>query len=104
MNQIGWDTAQIEQWTSSLEQFANHDDDGAFEPRVLSMLRYSKKLTIDAAKIVEGDIIAMRNAGLDDGEILDVNQVTAYFAYANRVADGLGINLEFFHKMSTDTA
>lgn len=40
------------------------------------------------------DVDALRAAGLDDGEILDANQVTAYFAYANRVADGLGIDLE----------
>jgi uncharacterized protein YciW len=36
----------------------------------------------------------MRDAGLDDAEILDANQVTAYFAYANRTVDGLGILLE----------
>ena len=29
--------------------------------------------------------------GLDDGEILEVNQVTAYFAYANRTVQGLGV-------------
>ena len=35
---------------------------------------------------------AMRDAGLDDGEILEVNQVTAYFSYANRTVLGLGVN------------
>jgi alkylhydroperoxidase family enzyme len=45
-----------------------------------------------------GDVDALRAAGLDDGEILDANQVTAYFAYANRVADGLGIELESWHR------
>ena len=40
------------------------------------------------------DIAAMREAGLDDGEILEINQVTAYFAYANRTVLGLGINTE----------
>jgi uncharacterized protein YciW len=33
----------------------------------------------------------MRSAGLDDGEILEVNQVVAYFAYANRTVSGLGV-------------
>lgn len=37
---------------------------------------------------------AMRDAGLDDAEILDANQVTAYFAYVNRLVDGLGVELE----------
>jgi uncharacterized protein YciW len=33
----------------------------------------------------------MRAAGLDDGRILEVNQVVAYFAYANRTVQGLGV-------------
>ena len=36
----------------------------------------------------------MRDAGLSDGEIFEVNQVTAYFAYANRVVTGLGVHTE----------
>ena len=36
----------------------------------------------------------MRDAGLDDGEILEINQVTAYFAYANRMVLGLGIDTD----------
>ena len=46
----------------------------------------------------EADVQTMREAGLDDAEILDANQVTSYFAYANRVADGLGIQLEPWHR------
>ena len=34
----------------------------------------------------------MRAAGFDDGEILEINQVTAYFAYANRMVLGLGVD------------
>ncbi len=40
------------------------------------------------------DVDRLRTAGLDDGEILDANQVTAYFAYVNRLVDGLGVELE----------
>jgi uncharacterized protein YciW len=36
------------------------------------------------------ELAMLRDAGLDDGEILEVNQVTAYFAYANRTVLGLG--------------
>jgi hypothetical protein len=36
----------------------------------------------------------MRVAGLKDGEILEVNQVAAYFAYANRTVTGLGVSTE----------
>ena len=31
-----------------------------------------------------------RDAGVSDGEILEINQVVAYFAYANRTVLGLG--------------
>ena len=42
----------------------------------------------------QGDIQAMLDTGWDDGEILEINQVTAYFNYANRTVLGLGINTE----------
>ena len=37
---------------------------------------------------------SLRQVGLDDGGILDVNLVCAYFAFVNRIADGLGVPLE----------
>lgn len=33
-------------------------------------------------------------AGLDDRGILEVVEVTAYFNFVNRLADGLGVSLE----------
>ena len=36
----------------------------------------------------------MRAAGLSDHDILDANLITCYFAYVNRLADGLGVGLE----------
>jgi hypothetical protein len=42
----------------------------------------------------KADIRAMLDAGWDDGEVLEINQVTAYFNYANRTVLGLGINTE----------
>jgi alkylhydroperoxidase family enzyme len=42
----------------------------------------------------EADLDAMRGEGLSDRDILDVNLITSYFAYVNRIADGLGIALE----------
>lgn len=44
------------------------------------------------------DLESLRAAGLDDGQILEANQVIAYFAYVNRVVDGLGVELEDFHR------
>ena len=75
----------------ALEQRVPHE---AFEGRELAGLEYAAKLTQGPAGVTAADIDAMRAAGFDDGEILEINQVTAYFAYANRMVLGLGINTE----------
>ena len=51
---------------------------------------YARKLTQAPATVSEADIVALRAAGYDDGQILEINQVSAYFSYANRTVLGLG--------------
>ncbi len=60
------------------------------DPAQKLALGYAQKLTLDAGSMVEQDVQALRAAGYDDGEILEINQVTAYFNYANRTVLGLG--------------
>ncbi|CAM3771893.1 carboxymuconolactone decarboxylase family protein [Deinococcus frigens] len=57
-------------------------------------LRYAEKLTLNLSSVSESDVDALREAGFSDGEILEINQVTAYFAYANRTVLGLGCSTE----------
>lgn len=57
-------------------------------------LIYAQKLTKDPQGMVEEDVAALRAAGFDDGEILEINQVTAYFNYANRTVLGLGCSTQ----------
>ncbi len=70
----------------------NRRPDDAFDAGELAGLNYAGKLTLTADQVTEADIEALRQAGLDDGQILEINQVTAYFSYANRTVLGLGIN------------
>lgn len=73
------------------------DEDEPGEPftsREQRGLAYTRKLTHTPGMIEESDIEALREAGFDDGEILEINQVAAYFAYANRTVTGLGVNTE----------
>ena len=56
----------------------------------IAAMGYAQKLTVSPASITEADIAALRNVGFDDGEILEINQVSAYFSYANRTVLGLG--------------
>jgi uncharacterized peroxidase-related enzyme len=63
-------------------------------PRQRVMLDYAAKLTRTPGHMREGDLAPLRAQGLSDRDILDVNQVVAYFAYVNRVADGLGVSTD----------
>ena len=53
-------------------------------------MRYARKLTGTPASLIEADMGAVRGVGYDDGQILEVSQVCAYFAYDNRTVVGLG--------------
>jgi len=58
------------------------------------MLRFAVKLTAQPGAMNEADVEALRTAGFSDRDILDIVEVVGYYAYANRVADGLGIETE----------
>ncbi len=67
------------------------DFTGSFNARERAVLAYARRLTEAPAKVSKADAQALRAAGLTDGEILEVNQVVSYFAYANRTILGLGV-------------
>lgn len=75
------------------EALENRRPEDAFDGTELAGLLYASKLTLAADELEEGDIATLRKAGLDDGQILEINQVTAYFGYANRTVLGLGISV-----------
>lgn len=77
-----------EQWIAALLR-------GPLDPvfsqaRVLA-LDYVEQLTRAPCEMTEIQVEQMRLAGWDDGLILEINQVSAYFAYANRTVLGLGV-------------
>jgi uncharacterized peroxidase-related enzyme len=61
-----------------------------------AMLEYAVKLTTEPHGVGEADVAALRGEGFDDTAILDVCQVTSYYNYVNRLADGLGVEMEDF--------
>lgn len=63
-----------------------------------AMLDYVAKLTLTPAAVTREDVQALRQAGFDDRAILDIAQITAYFAFVNRTADGLGVALEDYRE------
>ena len=63
-------------------------------PRREAILTYAEKLTRSPAEVERADVEALRTAGLSDEDILAVCEVVSYYAYANRIVDGLGVQLE----------
>lgn len=76
-----------------VEAVASGNLDG-LPDRVRLLCRYALKLTVTPWEMTEADVAALREGGFTDRDIVDANQVVAYYNYVNRVAEGLGVELE----------
>ena len=72
------------------EEFATKHE----SPRHKALLAYAAKLTVDPKDITEDDIKDLRDAGITDEEMLRANLIASYFNFSNRIALGLGVELE----------
>ncbi len=59
-----------------------------------AMLDYAVKLTRTPGAMNAADVETLRQAGFGDLAIHDICAITAYFAFVNRIAEGLGVELE----------
>lgn len=67
------------------------------------MLAFVVKLTRTPGRMTRDDSEDLRAHGFDDAALLDITQVAAYYAYVNRLADGLGVELEEYWTPDTLT-
>lgn len=58
------------------------------------MLEYAEKLTLTPSTMRRADLERLRRVGFNDADILAIAEVTSYYAYVNRIADGLGVEVE----------
>ena len=65
-----------------------------FDKSTRAVLDLAVKLTRTPGQMKPSDLDALRQQGLSDLAIHDIVQVAAYFNYINRIADGLGVDLE----------
>ena len=65
-----------------------------FDSKYLSGINYAKKLTLEVQNMIKEDVDNLKTKGFSEGEILEINQVTSYFNYANRSVVGLGVSLK----------
>ena len=66
----------------------------AFQGIELALLKYAEKLTLTPGEMQQADIENLKSAGIDDGQILEANQIICYFNYVNRSLNGLGVSTD----------
>lgn len=75
-------------------KIAEKGSEADLPPRLTAILRFAEELSRRPEEITRDDLAPLRNAGLDDRAVLEVVEITAYFNFVNRLADGLGVSLE----------
>ena len=81
------DQALVDQLKQDFREAAIDESDRA-------MLAYAEKVTLEHCNCNESDTEHLRSQGFSDTDILDIVQVTAYYNFVNRLACGLGVELE----------
>ncbi len=76
------------------EAMQSRRPEAVFDGAELALMRYAEKLTLHPGDIERRDVDAMKEAGLDDGQILEANQIIGYFNYVNRQLNGLGVTTD----------
>ncbi|MEE2877172.1 MAG: peroxidase [Candidatus Neomarinimicrobiota bacterium] len=59
-----------------------------------SLCEWAEKLTQSPDKMTRADVEGLQQQGFSQPAISDAAQVISYFNYINRIADGLGVDLE----------
>ena len=77
-----------------MERLQTDPDSAELGARRRALLRYTLKLTRTPDAMEPADVEALRAVGYEDADVLGIAEVVAYFAYVNRIADGLGVQLE----------
>jgi len=83
--------AKADDIMNALEENINNK---VFIDKEKTALNYTKILTLNPSTIDKESVVNLKSVGLTDGEVLEINQVVAYFNYANRTVLGLGVNIE----------
>lgn len=87
-------SGEASEWEAIMRALTDENPAAAFDGKYLALINYAGDLTTAPASVSEIIFQELRASGASDGEILEVNQVTGYFAYANRTVLGLGVTLD----------
>jgi uncharacterized peroxidase-related enzyme len=84
--------------TDMVQQLKINYQEANIDQKTKGILDYAVKLTKSPSQVKDEDVEELRNLGCSDQEILDVCQITSYFNFVNRMAEGLGVELEKEYK------
>lgn len=76
---------------NKVKKFIENINELGFSDKDKEILDYVKKLTINPSEVCEDNINKLKNVGLKDNDILNINLITSYFNFVNRIALGLGV-------------
>jgi len=71
-------------------------------PEDRALCDYAIKLTVNPQQMTNQDVVRLHELGFTDEQIMIAAQVIGYFNYINRIADGLGVDLEDRMTMSVE--
>jgi uncharacterized peroxidase-related enzyme len=77
--------------TNKLQRFIDDYKSVNLSNKTKIMLNYVVKLTKNPYEVKEKDIKILREVGFLEKDILDINLITSYFNFVNRIALGLGV-------------
>lgn len=77
-----------------LDWILNPSDHVKLDKSDQALLTYAEVLTREPVACKQEHVAALRAVGFDDRGILDAAQVVSYFNFVNRMAEGLGVELE----------
>lgn len=87
------DNAFIEQ---AVQAVADDYRNAPLLPGARALADMAYRLTVEPWQMGAADVNKLRVLGFDDEAIHDAYQAASYFNYINRIADGLGVDLEDF--------
>lgn len=68
----------------------------ALSPKDRAMLEYAARVAREPEAMTEEDVARLRLAGFSDRGILEINLAASYMSFVNRIAQGLGVELEAY--------
>jgi alkylhydroperoxidase family enzyme len=75
-------------------ELVDHSNSLLFSEADKLMLDYALILTVRSSEVTVEIIEQLKDAGFDDLAIHDMCTIVAYFNFVNRIANGLGVELE----------